>query len=128
MAHCPNKCTGIIAFVLGVIALLILSILIVKSFLSTSTKIALSPNNFTTSAVATKVKSGQIISSPLFNSNAMSATCKASVPLAHGITCFIPKYSSNSFWKACTLGPLIYAELLKTSFMEWSISACIFLY
>jgi hypothetical protein len=38
-----------------------------------------------------------ITSSPGFKSNPIIAICKASVPFAHGMTCFTSKYSSNDF-------------------------------
>ena len=93
----PNKCTGIMALVFGVMALRIASILIFILYKSTSTKTGVSCNNAIVSTVAAKVKSAVITSSPGFNPNPIMAICKASVPLAHGITCFTPRYSSRFF-------------------------------
>ena len=67
-----------------------------KVSLSTSTKIGLNPNKAITSVVAMYVNEGVITSSPGFKPKAIKAICKASVPFAHGITCFTPKYASNS--------------------------------
>ena len=64
---------------------------------STSTKTGVSCNNAITSTVAANVKSAVITSSPGFKSNAIIAICKASVPLAQGITCFTSRYSSKFF-------------------------------
>ena len=83
----PNKCTGIMALVFGVIAFLMASIEMFILYKSTSTKTGVSCNKAITSTVAAKVKSAVITSSPGFKSNAIMAICNASVPLAHGITC-----------------------------------------
>ena len=83
----PNKCTGTIAFVLGVIAFLIASMLIFILYKSTSTKTGVSCSSAITSTVAAKVKSAVITSSPGCKFKAIIAICSASVPLAHGITC-----------------------------------------
>ena len=48
-------------------------------------------NKAITSTVAAKVKSAVITSSPCSKPNPIMAICKASVPFAHGITCFTPK-------------------------------------
>ena len=97
LAANPNKCTGTIALVLGVIARLIASTSILKVIGSTSTKTGVRFNKAITSTVAAKVKSAVITSSPGCNPRAIIAICKASVPFAQGITCFTFKYSSNSF-------------------------------
>ena len=97
LAALPNKCTGTIAFVLGVIAFFIASIEMFIFTTSTSTKTGANCNNAITSTVAAKVKSAVITSSPGFNPNAIIAICNASVPLAHGITCLTSKYSSRFF-------------------------------
>ena len=85
-AVCPNRWTGIIALVFDVIALDILSTSILKVSISTSTNTGFNPSNAMTSTLEAKVKSVVITSSPCFKSNAIKATCKASVPFAHGIT------------------------------------------
>ena len=93
----PNKCTGTIAFVFGVIAFLIAFTSILNVIGSTSTKTGVNPNKAITSTVAAKVKSAVITSSPGFKPKAIIAICNASVPLAQGITCLTSKYASNSF-------------------------------
>ncbi|MCY1235994.1 hypothetical protein D9M72_486290 [compost metagenome] len=98
LAACPKRCTGTIAFVFGVIAFLIASTEILNVSISTSTKTGVSCKSAITSTVAAKVKSAVITSSPGFKSIAIMAICKASVPFAHGITCFAPRYSSRFFW------------------------------
>ncbi|MNE28724.1 hypothetical protein D3C80_1221760 [compost metagenome] len=98
LAARPNKCTGTIALVFGVMAFLIPSIEIFIFTMSTSTKTGVNCSKAITSTVAAKVKSAVITSSPGFKSNPIIAICKASVPLAHGITCFTPRYSSKDFW------------------------------
>ena len=85
------------AFVFGVIALRIPSIEMFMLYISTSTKTGVSCNKAITSTVAAKVKSAVMTSSPGFKSNPIIAICKASVPLAQGITCFTSKYSSSDF-------------------------------
>ena len=90
-ALCPKRCTGIIALVLDVIAFSISVGQILKVFGSTSTKTGVRFNKPITSTVAAKVKSAVIISSPGFKPKPIKAICKASVPLAHGITCFTPR-------------------------------------
>ena len=92
----PNKCTGTMAFVFGVIALRIPSNEIFILFMSTSTKTGVNCNKAITSTVAAKVKSAVITSSPGCKPKPIMAICKASVPLAHGMTCFTPKYFSKS--------------------------------
>ena len=79
------------AFVFGVIAFLMASILMLKSSGFTSTKTGVSCNNAITSTVAAKVKSAVITSSPGFKPKPIIAICNASVPFAQGITCFTPK-------------------------------------
>ena len=58
---------------------------------STSTKTGVNCNKAMTSTVAAKVKSAVITSSLGFKSRPIMAICKASVPLAQGITCFTSK-------------------------------------
>ena len=91
LAHLPNKCTGTIAFVFGVIAFLIAATLILKSSGSTSTNTGVNCNNAITSTVAANVKSAVITSSPGFKPKPIIAICNASVPFAQGITCFTSK-------------------------------------
>ena len=74
------------AFVLGVIAFFKLSTSIQNVTGSTSTKTGFNFNKATTSVVAIYVKEGVITSSPGSNPKAIIAICKASVPLAQGIT------------------------------------------
>ena len=93
----PNKCTGTIALVFGVIAFSSFSQSMLNDLRSTSTKTGLRFNNAITSTVAAKVKFEVITSSPGFRSNDIIAICNASVPFAHGITCFTCKYSSRFF-------------------------------
>jgi hypothetical protein len=50
---------------------------------------------------------GVITSLPMGKSKAINAICKASVPLAQGITCLAPKYSLKLLANAFTSGPLI---------------------
>src|SRR5437867_3822464 len=57
-------------------------------FGSTSTNIGVRFNKAITSAVAIKVKEGEITSSPGCKPKAIMEICRASVPLAQGITCF----------------------------------------
>ena len=64
---------------------------------STSTSTGVSPSNAITSTVDAYVKSAVITSSPGFNPSPIIAICNASVPLAHGITFFTPKYDSKFF-------------------------------
>ena len=73
----------------------------------TSMKTGFKPNNAMTSVVAMYVKEGVITSSPAFKPKAISAICKASVPFAHGMTCFTSRYCSNSALKPVTSGPLM---------------------
>ena len=75
-----------------------------------------------------QVKVVVITSSPGFKPNAINAICKASVPFPHGITCFTCRYSSNSFWKAFTSGPLINAADSNTFIIEASTSFFILWY
>ena len=77
-----------IALVFDVIALSISSQSMLNVSSSISTKTGLSCNKAITSTVAAKVKSDVIISSPGCKPKLINAICKASVPLAHGITCF----------------------------------------
>ena len=79
------------AFVLGVIARSMAFVSILKELGSTSTKTGVSPSKAITSTVAAKVKSAVITSSPGSNPRPIIATCKASVPLAQGMTCFTPR-------------------------------------
>ena len=58
---------------------------------STSTKTGVKFNREMTSTVAAKVKSAVITSSPGFKFKPIIAICRASVPFAQGITCFIFK-------------------------------------
>ena len=97
LAALPNKCTGTIALVFGVMAFLIASIEIFIFTKSTSTKTGVNCNKAITSTVAAKVKSAVMTSSPGFKSNPIMAICKASVPFAQGITCFTSRYSSRFF-------------------------------
>ena len=97
LAARPNKCTGTMAFVFGVIAFLIASIEMFIFTKSTSTKTGVNCNKAITSTVAAKVKSAVITSSPGFKSKPIIAICNASVPFAQGITCFTSKYSSKFF-------------------------------
>ena len=95
----PNKWTGTMALVFEVIKGSMWSTHILKVFSSTSAITGFSPNKATTSAVATYVKDGQMTSSPGFKLQDIKAICNASVPLAHGITFFTPRYDSKFFWK-----------------------------
>ena len=96
LATCPNKCTGTIAFVFGVIASFNAFISMLKVSGSTSTKTGVKFNKPITSTVAAKVKSAVITSSPGCKPSPIIAICKASVPFAQGITCFTSKYFSKS--------------------------------
>ena len=79
------------AFVFGVMAFLTASISMLNLSGSTSTKTGVSPSKAITSTVAAKVKSAVMTSSPGFKPSPIIAICKASVPLAQGITCLIPR-------------------------------------
>ena len=92
-------------------------------FSSTLAITGFSPNNATTSAVATYVNDGQITSSPDFKLQDIKAICSASVPFAHGITCLQPKYVERFDENSCTFGPLMYLvdEIVsKTSLSIWA--------
>ena len=85
------------AFVFGVMAFLIASTSILNVIGSTSTNTGVNCNNAITSTVAANVKSAVITSSPGFKPKPIIAICNASVPLAQGMTCLTPKYSSRFF-------------------------------
>ena len=84
------------AFVFGVMAFFRASISMLKVSGSTSIKTGVNFNKAITSTVAAKVKSTVITSSPCSRPKPIMAICKASVPFAHGITCFTVKYFSKS--------------------------------
>ncbi len=90
-AVCPKRCTGTMAFVLGVMALATAAGSIIKVSGNTSTKTGVNPNKAMTSTVAAKVKSAVITSSPGCKPRPIMAICSASVPLAQGMTCFTPR-------------------------------------
>ena len=95
---------------------------------STSTTTGFKPSKRITSIVEAKEKFVVITSSPLFNSRAIKAICSASVPLAHGITCFTSTYFCKLFWNSFTIGPLINVEELITFFISLLTCHRIFLY
>ena len=83
------------AFVFGVIAASMALGSMLKVLGSTSINTGVSRSSEITSTVAAKVKSAVITSSPGSSFNPIKAICNASVPFAHGITCFTPKYCSK---------------------------------
>ena len=80
-APLPVTCTGTIALVLTLIAFLMASIEMVRSAGFTSTNTGFAPQRYTALAVAIKVRSGTITSSPYPTSKALSAKKIAAVPL-----------------------------------------------
>src|ERR1044072_2638835 len=77
LAAWPYRCTGIIAFVLGVMAFSIAAGSMQNVLGSTSTNTGVKRNKAITSVVAIKVKEGVITSSPGCRSNAIKAICRA---------------------------------------------------
>src|SRR5439155_12801249 len=84
------KCTAIMAFVRGVIAASTRSGSMQSVSGSTSTMTGMAPANRTALAVATKVESGTITSSPGPIFSATITTSNAAVPLVTAIPCFAP--------------------------------------
>ena len=87
----PNKWTGTMALVFGVIFRLTSAGSMLKVPGSTSAKTGVIPSSATTSTVATKVKEHVMTSSPGFSPKAIMAIWRASVPFAQPITCFTPR-------------------------------------
>ena len=90
-AGCPNKCTGMIAFVFGVIAASIAFGQILNVRGSISTKTGMAPTYLIASAVAINVNGVVMTSSPSPMPSAINAKCRASVPEATPIACLTPK-------------------------------------
>src|SRR5689334_2856116 len=74
---------------------------------STSTNTGVAPTSTGTSAVAQKVKDGQITASPGQMPIALSSSTSASVPLAQLTTCLAPQNAASSASKARTSGPML---------------------
>ena len=85
------------ALVFGPMAFSNFSQSILKVSKSTSIKTGFKLSNAITSTVAAKVKFEVITSSPGFKPKDIIAICKASVPLAQGITCFTLRNFSRFF-------------------------------
>ncbi len=91
----PKRCTGMMAFVRVVMAGRICrtSTLYVARSMSTNTGVA--PASSTTLAVAGKVKSGRITSSPGPMPRARRVRCNAAVPELTATACRTPTYSAT---------------------------------
>src|SRR5438067_7654335 len=98
-------CTGMIAFVRGVIASSTAagSTLKVRSSISANTGFARS--NRITLAEATNEKLDVITSSPGPMPRRWSATCRPAVPLEHAMACCVPTRSANARSNAGPTGP-----------------------
>ena len=80
----------------------------------TSTNTGTAPRKGTTSAVAAKVKAGIRIASPGRTSNAMSASARASVPLAQATVCGAPQNAERLASSSATSGPMMYCPCART--------------
>ncbi len=123
LTHCPNRCTGIIARVLGESEASISSSFIRNVLSSTSTTIGLNPSSAMTSTLATNVNEGTMTSSPCCRSRHISAIWRASVPFAQEITWAPSKYSLSFASSSLTSFPWMKAPLSIHSRIRASISS-----
>ncbi len=111
----PNKCTGRIAFVFGVIAAAISWELMLNVFSSISTNTGVAPTIRIAFAVAMKLKGVVITSSPGARPWASRTVCKAVVPLEVAIACWTPMNFANSCSNSSTFFPWASLPLSNTS-------------
>ena len=115
--------TGIIAFVLSVIASSIFEGSILNVFGSISTNTGFAPIKAIISAVEIHVYGTVMTSSPASIPNAINAINNASEPLDTVIQCFTPTNSANCFSHSLTSGPKIYFPWSRTLAIAASISS-----
>ena len=127
-AHWPNRCTGTMAFVRGVMASSIFWGSILNVSHSTSTSTGTSPRSAITSAVATYVNAGTIISSPLCSPSDIRAICSASVPFAQVIACAAPVYPARLAENSLHLAPFMNCAAFITFCIWESTSSFILRY
>lgn len=129
MSHgCPNKCTGTMAFVRGVIMRSALSADMLNVSASTSANTGVPPSRATASATAPNENAGTITSSPCPMPVAIIEMNSASVPLPHVMQCFVSRSPASLLSSSPTASPLIKSELAITSFMALSILPAVSVY
>ena len=101
----PKRCTGMIAFVRGVIRRAASATSRLKQAGCESTNTGFAPTRSTPPAVAKNVNAGQSTSSPGPIPSAMSASKIASVPELTPSTYFAPVKSASAFSNFSTSGP-----------------------
>src|SRR5262245_3819774 len=122
-ADCPNRCTGTIALVRGVIAAIAAAGLMLKVSGSMSTSTGCAPSRATQPAVAKNEYVLVTTSSPGPISSAISAASTASVPDDMPRACGVCRYASSSRSMPSTSGPMMKRWLSQTrviaSSMAW---------
>ena len=125
----PNRSTGMIAFgfrpaaLAALMAPAIVFGFMLKVSASTSTKTGVAPTSTATSAVAQKVKDGQITASPGPMPRARNGSTSASVPLAQVTACLAPEKAASSASNARTSGPRMNWQWSSTRVTAVSMAA-----
>jgi hypothetical protein len=113
-ADWPNKCTGMMALVRGVMARSIRWGSMLKVSGSMSTKTGRAPVRAMLPAVAKNVNGGQMTSSPGPMPSTMSEQRRASVPLDMATPRLQAEYAARASSSCLTSGPLMYCWLSST--------------
>src|SRR5665213_759293 len=124
----PYRCTGTIAFVLGVTTASMASGSMLALWRSQSAKIGKAPTLDTAIAVGIAVLAGTITSSPGPMPYARNRSSSAVVPELTPMAKRVPQYCAHSRSKVSTNGPFTYTPRENTSWIAASISGWISAY